>query len=90
MRRLLIPVAAILVLAACDDAEPPAEGEFAEQEVLDRTIDDEMLPYATINAGDPEDAGEDEGEGETVNEDDTIDARQDEPEANSPDDDEAE
>ena len=52
---------AVLGLAACNGSDAPEEdGTFEEQELLERSVTDEMLPYGVVNAG--EDVPEDEPE----------------------------
>ena len=59
---------AVLGLAACNGSDAPEEeGTFQEQELLERSVTDEMLPYGVVNAG--EDVPEDDVPEEEVAED---------------------
>ena len=65
---------AVLGLAACNGTDAPEEeGTFEEQELLERSVTDEMLPYGVVNSGDdvPEEeeaAAEDDSDNDSENE----------------------
>ena len=66
MRRIGLAFA-VLGLAGCNGSDAPEEaGTFEEQELLERSVTDEMLPYGVVNAG--EDLPEEDDEVETEEE----------------------